>query len=96
MAESIHNADPLRRVERQAPLEQIDRERVRIRVQCLEGLLLLEGQRAQVISTPLRADRVKVLQGRGAEDAEDERELVVVCVAQCGKYAVSERARRGI
>ena len=79
MTERVDDVDPLGRVEGQAPLEQVDRERVRVRVQGLERLLLLVGQRAQVVATSLRADRVKVLQRRRAEDAEDQGELVVVC-----------------
>ena len=82
MTERVDDVDPLGRVEGQAPLEQVDCERVRSRVQGLERLLLLVGQRAQVVATPLRADRVKVLQRRRAEDAEDQGELVVVCVAR--------------
>lgn len=79
MTERVDDVDTLGRVEGQAPLEQVDRERVRVRVQGLERLFLLVRQRAQVVATPLRADRVKVLQGRRAEDAEYQGELVVVC-----------------
>lgn len=99
MTERIDNVDALGRVEGQAPLEQVDRERVRVRVQRLERLLLLVGQRAQVVATPLRADRVKVLQRRRAEDAEDQGELVVVwwwkgvIELACG---VSSREKLGI
>lgn len=53
MAESVDDADALGRVERQAPLEQVDCERVRVRVQGLERLLLLIRQRAEVVAAAL-------------------------------------------
>ena len=66
------------RVEGQAFLEQVDRERVGIRVERRERLLLFEGQRAEVVAGPRRGDLVEVVEAGRAEDLEDERELVVV------------------
>lgn len=81
MTERVDDVDALGRVEGQAPFEQVDRKRVRVRVQGLERFLLLVRQRAQVVAAALRPDRVKILQRRRTEDPEDQRELVMVCLS---------------
>lgn len=84
VAQGIDDAHALLGVERQAPLEEVDGEWVGVGVECLERLLLLEGKRAQVVAAALRADGVKVVERRRAEDAEDEGELVVICRGRSG------------
>lgn len=95
MAQGVDDAHALLRVERQAALEEVDRERVGVRVERLERLLLLERQRAQVVAAALRADGVKVVERRRAEDAEDERELVVVCGTKCTSGRVVRQEKKG-
>jgi hypothetical protein len=84
MTQRLNHTDPLLRVESQTLLQQIDRERVRIGVQTLEGFLLLKGEGAEVVSTALGTDGVEVVEGGSAEDAEDQGELMVVC-SSCRK-----------
>lgn len=103
VAQGVDDAHALLRVERQAALEEVDRERVGVRVQGLERLLLLERERAKVVAAALRPDGVKVVERRRAEDTEDERELVVVCTTRCasvrgaqgGGRAASAQSRPG-
>ena len=95
VAQGVDDAHALLRVERQAALEEVDRERVGVRVERLERLLLLERERAQVVAAALRADGVKVVERRRAEDAEDERELVVVCGTKCTSGRVVRQEKKG-
>lgn len=76
--ECLLDRDALLRVEGEAALEEVDRERVRVRVERLQRSSLLERQRAEVVARAVRRDGVEVVQRGRAEDVEDERELVVV------------------
>ena len=80
MLQSILDLDPPLRTEGQALLKQVDRQRVRVREQLRERLLLPERQRADVLARARRADRVEVVERRRAEDVEDDRQLVMIYV----------------
>lgn len=68
MRQSLLDRDPLLRIERQALLQQINREWIRVRVERLEGSSLFEGESAEVVSRAMGGDGVEVVEGGGSED----------------------------
>lgn len=79
MTESFFDRDPLGGVECQKSLQEIEGEVVALREEGLEGDFLLEGERADVLSSSARFDSIVVFHGWCTQDVQDEGQLVVVC-----------------
>lgn len=78
MIQRLLAANPLRRVKREHLLQQVDRERVRVRVQGLERDARLNGQRADIVLCTRGPDASEGVLGGRAEVVQNLVELVDV------------------
>ena len=78
MRKRLFAADPLRRIERQHLAQQIERKRVRMRVQRRKRDTGLDGQRTNVVLSTWRADPTEGVFGGRAEVVQDLVKLVDV------------------
>lgn len=94
MGERLLAADAARGVEGEHLGEEVDRERVRVRVQRLEGDARLDGQRADVVLRARRADAPEGVFGGRAEVVQDLVELVDVAATSVSKRRTRKRFLR--
>lgn len=78
MLESFVDVNSLDWVKGKEFLQEVEGQITGFGEERLQWDLLLEGQRADVFSGTTRFDTVVVFHSRGAEDIENERQLVVV------------------
>ena len=81
MCKSTFDVNAVLRTKSEQLLKQVDGEGVRSGEQGREGLLFPEWESADILSGAMRANGVEVVEGWGAKDVEDDRELVVVVAA---------------
>lgn len=84
--QGILDSDAFDWVECKQLVEKVQGEVRRVRKHGLPWDLLFERQGADVLASTARLDAVVVLHGRGAENIEDERQLVVVYAQLGGQY----------
>lgn len=78
MRQGLFDRDSLLGVERQASLEQIGRERVRVWEQRRKRFALLERQRTQVVARPLRRNGVEIVERRRTENVQNQSQLMMI------------------
>lgn len=82
----------------QSPVQEIDGVRARIRKHCRERPSFPDIQSSDIVPRTPRGDRVELLDGRRADDVEDEVELVTVVSSgeeRASAQAFSENATNG-
>ena len=82
MCEGLLDRDALLGVERERLAQKVERERARVGVQARKVFRLADREGAKVVARAARRNGVKLLDRGGAQDVEDERQLVVVVPAR--------------
>lgn len=77
--QSLLDCDALDGVKGKQLLQQIQGKFRSLREQCLEGDLLLEGQRTDVLAGTPRLDAIVILHCGSTKNIKNEGQLVVVC-----------------
>ena len=78
VAQCFLDGDTLGRVEGQQLLEQVQGELVALREEGSEGDLLLKGEGPDVLACATGLDAVVIFHGGGAQDIQDQGQLVVI------------------
>lgn len=78
MRQRVLDRDPLLGIKRERLGQKVNRQGVCVGEELREWPPFAEGQRADIVARSSRGDGVELVEGRRAEDVQDERELVVV------------------